>query len=175
MGVEDLFKKLSSRMAREGKRRKPPVRVSKVSEEQLTAALGTEYKTLEEVAGVLGITRERVRQLINERGITRVPHPAKTYPTCKVCNQPNSNHRGVEWRSRQFRTHQACTKIILTCPQCDNEFSLRRSDGRVTGQVKRDRIFCSRSCFWLWRWKNDSEYGYSLAKSRRRKHPALEA
>ena len=125
-----------------------------VTVEQLTAALGTEYKSLQEVGDILGITRERVRQLVNKRGITRVPRPAKTYPICKVCNQPNL----AKFNKNTFQTHQACTKIILTCPQCDNEFSLRRSDRRVTGQVKQDRIFCSRSCWGSWRWENDSEW-----------------
>ena len=136
-----------------------------VTVEQLTDALGTEYKSLQEVGDILGITRERVRQLVNKRGITRVPRPSRQYATCDICHKPNisSNPRS----DGGHQTHHACTQVLLTCPQCNIEFTIRRSDRRINGQVKQDKIFCSRSCWGSWRWANDKDWQdshYSLQK-----------
>ena len=139
-----------------------------VTAEQLEKAMGSEYKSLQEVGDILGVSRERVRQLINKRGITRIPRPAKKYPLCDICQKPNLNAHGENPNApTRYQTHHACTQVTLTCPECNNEFTLRRSDRRVTGQVKQDRIFCSRSCWGSWRWANDKNWQDSHYKNSR--------
>jgi hypothetical protein len=138
-----------------------------ITNEELKTAIGTEYRSLKAIGEDLGVTRERVRQLLKNRGIRK---PARIYisPVCTVCNLPNYRYRyasvstGGEQQMPKFRRHQECQRLSLTCPDpCGKTFNVSRSDGRLHRKrtLAADVWFCSKSCWTKWRWRmHHNEY-----------------
>jgi len=130
-----------------------------ITNEELKTAVGTEYRSLREIGEELGVTRERVRQLLKNRGIPR-PSRVYAYPICTICNLPNYRIRG-KYRPK-YRRHQECQSVTLICPEpCGKEFTLQRSDVRLHRERKAatNVWFCSKSCWTKWRWRiHHNEY-----------------
>ena len=130
-----------------------------------------EYKTLEEVGTVFDITRERVRQIVNDletkHDMVRPPKP----PTIAVCA-----HCGVEWHKQTRPESRYCSNecgrraisvantkpdskwsrsgvITLTCAECKATFEKSNYDNTQMKRVYEMRgleapkhRFCSRAC-----------------------------
>jgi len=127
-----------------------------ITNEELKTAVGTEYRSLREIGEDLGVSRERVRQLLKTRGIPR-PSRVFAYPICSICNLPNYRIRG-KYRPT-YRRHQECQSVTLICPEpCGKVFTLRRSDGRLHKERKaaNNTWFCSQTCWGNWRWRTYS-------------------
>ena len=100
--------------------------------------------TLREIGEELGITRERVRQILTSehletRSTARIPTPM---PPCKRCGNP------VLYRKRLFcsRICQRPTgRTIVMCHSCGKEISLMTSIYK-TRHARAAHIHCSRTC-----------------------------
>ena len=96
------------------------------------------------IARLLGISRERVRQILVELG-----EPTAIYKgrgCCKVCGKLLwwDNITGLCWEHFNLKKRAQST-LLLSCPGCKKLFLLRKSI--VKARLKRNKmIFCSHSC-----------------------------
>ena len=123
-----------------------------ITNEELKTAVGAEYRSLRAIGEDLGLSSERVRQLLKKRGITRASR-VYAYPICTICNLPNYKIRG-KYRQK-YRRHQECQSVTLTCPEpCSKVFTVLRSDARLHRERKTatNVWFFSKSCWNKWRW-----------------------
>ena len=112
------------------------------------------HMTLREIGEELGITRERVRQILTSekletRSTARIPIPM---PSCKRCGNP------VPYRKRLFcsRICQRPTgRTIVMCHSCGKEISLMTSIYK-TRHARAAHIHCSRTC------RDNSRRGQSM-------------
>lgn len=104
---------------------------------------------LREIGALVGVTRERVRQLVLKQGLTRIKslgRPRMPRLPCRICGEP------VE--SLGSKVHTACLSarrwVELTCPACgrrykrdNSQLRYRAKDSRYTGERPR----CSKQCW----------------------------
>ena len=102
------------------------------------------HMTLREIGEELGITRERVRQILvtenlETRSSARMPMPM---PACKRCGNP------VPYRKRIFCSrmcHRPNGRIIVICHSCGKAISLMTSIYK-SRHARAAHIHCSRTC-----------------------------
>jgi hypothetical protein len=128
-----------------------------------------------EIARQIGVTRERVRQILNELDLpTSFELPPRYCPDC-----------GAPILSKQIRCGQCYARahhITLRCVHCGKVFLRLR--GQVAREIRRrkhapQRAFCSRECFDRWHkqckgkgwkydwdliWQKHLETGYGTGK-----------
>jgi len=96
--------------------------------------------TRNEVAGVIGVSRERIRYLGNELGIQNLFRKWESRALCIECGKGVSRIGGL-CRKCWDKNHSA-KKVKLVCETCDKEFERKESE------TKRSKHhFCGRICF----------------------------
>ena len=128
----------------------------KVSYDSLVDAVSGEYRTLQDIGNQFGVTRERIRQLIEQFGLQ--DSPGRQRPNidrrqvCPVCNIR------VELTPRSVapKYHRDCYEkkvwTSATCTTCDNSFRIRTKELELRKQRRqsewtKDVLFCSRECW----------------------------
>jgi len=124
---------------------------TKVEHSRLVTAVSGEFRTLQAIGDDFGVTKERIRQLINKLGLQNAPGRQRPKKICPVCE------RQVE-SSRKY--HEECRRDMIwttkICGICNNSFSvrtkelaLRKANRKTPGVV---RTFCSRECWHKSQW-----------------------
>ena len=112
-----------------------------------------------EIAEQVGVSRERVRQILNSEGLpTRI---APRLRPCKVCGNPITNNNAKYYCSMACLTkdHQ----VSLVCSICGKPFKIRTCDYEHRLRHKKTNLwFCSKVCQGKWlgqhnRWCNKGE------------------
>ena len=100
--------------------------------------------TLQAIGTELGISRERVRQILTSenletRSVGRIPEPM---PLCRTCNNPVPIRRRIYCSSECQRPYG---KTTVNCHFCNTEITLMTSqyNARTSRNV---HIHCSREC-----------------------------
>ena len=108
-----------------------------------------------EIARLVGISRERVRQILNTQGLL-VRSVPRVRP-CKVCGKPITHSHAKYYCSRAcfHRDHQ----VLLVCSTCGKHFLIPTSDYTLRLRDKKtNRWYCSKKCQGKWlgqlRWGN---------------------
>lgn len=146
------------------------------------AVSGNEYRTLQSVGDELGVTRERVRQLLMKHGLSDVPARQKPdlRKICRHCNNPvemryfirtTSSNKGAWYPA----SHQECRDkwsvnnwTEVQCTNCQMPIELRKSDARFRRRIK-DWLFCSKKCATTYRVSNETDRFGTWAKSSNKK------
>ena len=97
-----------------------------------------------DIAWEIGISRERVRQLLNELGLpTNLKNPKKIY-LCRGCG------RSILYTQRRTMLCAICkTKSnyqLVTCEVCGKQFPRRNCVVTATKKRGYEHVFCSYSC-----------------------------
>ena len=124
------------------------------------------FPSLQEVGNHLGVTRERVRQILEKHRITK-PRAKKIYPSkfCIDCGI-EINHTAKSGRCGSCY-HK---RVSLNCFTCEKTFDIGRSSYKarihVTGTKRESKrvtpLFCSRRCYGVWFGKN---FGFKKKES----------
>ena len=143
---------------------------------------GDEPRTLQSVADVFGVTKERIRQLINAHGLQnaparRKPDRRKSCPHCEELVDGVHNNAG---HVRYPPSHKTCVAekreanywLTIPCPNCQTEIRIRKVLYRL--RLKRNKLpfmCCSQSCSAVYRIKNQSD-GFGIwAKGSKSRQP----
>ena len=108
-----------------------------------------------DIAQEVGISRERVRQLLNELGLpTNLKNPKKIY-LCSGCG------RSILYTQRRTMLCAIC-KIksnyqLVTCQGCGEQFPRRNCVVRTSKKRGYEHVFCSYSCNGK---HNAAQYGF---------------
>ena len=109
------------------------------------------YGALTDIGEVFGVTRERVRQIVNAAEVQRVARASQQPRKCWDCDrQPPKGKRYCEEHAT----------VLLVCPICDGEFRLARNQIhqrlRQKGHSRvAPQFFCSRKCWGSWAGKRN--------------------
>lgn len=80
----------------------------------------TELRNLERTGREFGITRERVRQIVNRAGIATgrqlKPKPEKTARTCKECGDPVASPHSLYCSTHRLEKHKRRYRAIKADP-----------------------------------------------------------
>jgi len=111
--------------------------------------------TLEQIGYKVGVSRERVRQLLNKEGLPTKHHIRQRY--CVVCGEtiPHYNTKGNTCSMKCFKKLHSVT---LICTACGKEFARKVSDildynARLKHRgTNKSRVgfFCNKKCFGRW-------------------------
>lgn len=113
------------------------------------------YPTMEACAKAVGVSRERVRQILRSEGIAwRIGEagPCRTH-FCQDCGGPARNNR------RCHTCYVKVSHVTLTCAACGETFTRRAPDYRAALKRRRERNivglgwFCTHSCYRSLGWK----------------------
>ena len=131
-----------------------------ISYEQLAKAVsGNEYRTLQSIGNDFGVTRERIRQLLNQHNLTDVkarqrPDRRNECPVCKLLvdkkEYDNSHaYRYNVYHDECWKAHKESLWTMAVCSHCKKDFKDRKGDlqwliTRMT--TTNDWIFCTRKC-----------------------------
>lgn len=118
------------------------VAAGKITREKVRVSLtANPVQTLKQVGDPIGISKERVRQIIQEEGFHRVtPERPNNAPNCSSCGKR---------RKKLIYKRSICSicnpnparRITLTCGECGTKFQ------RPTKQVKSKGLsFCNKFC-----------------------------
>tara|TARA_R110000765_G_scaffold331676_1_gene422475 strand:- start:3499 stop:4023 length:525 start_codon:yes stop_codon:yes gene_type:complete len=143
----------------------------KVDYDTLVKAFSGEYRTLKDVGNELGVSKERIRQLINKFHLqdSSGRQKADTRKICPVCNFIVEKPDNIRSTNRKYHTDCKYNKTWKTqsCTVCKQDFTrrrkelfLRESKRKNTGWTK-GTMFCSRKC---WGKYLASYYGFNGSK-----------
>ena len=100
-------------------------------------------RTPKQIADIVGVTREYVRQVRKELGLQAII-PAYRYRLCKVCGQPIPKHRGYcpscLWEKQHFST------VCIGCGQPFN-MTIAELHRRLRHNPARTYFYHSRLCY----------------------------
>ena len=100
------------------------------------------------IAEKMGVSRERIRQILKDAGVTT--HFAKPKYHCVDC--------GKELRRKAIRCRECFIKhsfILIICDECNAPFYRRKSDIlQYPCSNTYGHLFCSRHCRSVWRGKH---------------------
>lgn len=123
-----------------------------------------------ELAEQLGISRERVRQLVNELHLRHLlgVRMRKGPALCTECGESLGRHTPI----KEGQLCQKCyykelekRKRTLVCDTCGKEFKRKLSEVNANIKNKYKHTFCSRRCFGKW---VGNTYGFGVHKKTRR-------
>ena len=112
----------------------------------LALAADPAIKYTTEIAPRVGVSRERVRQILNHAGVTRF-HQTGKWVRCPDCGKRTPRgYRCPLCAPRRKSARHAATLMWLTCEVCGVQFQRRRKD--QAGREKRGykHIFCGHRC-----------------------------
>lgn len=130
---------------------------TKINYDELVKAVSGEYRTLQDIANQFGVTRERVRQVINKNKLQNYPGRQKPDKgnkriTCSYCNEKVELGKSNQPR----KAHPECVENAVwsepTCHVCNKPFKIRtkvlnRIMARRTSAWTKDVVFCSKHCY----------------------------
>ena len=99
--------------------------------------------TQAEMARRIGVSKERVRQILRKKGMAAVPDPLTA--TCQHCGKkihPNRSFCNQECRSTHSHT-------ALICSECGRSYTIRRNVLNSRKKRGTRHNFCSRRCMGL--------------------------
>lgn len=126
-----------------------------------------QYATQTQIARAVGVSRERVRQILKTEGIAFGRYWGRPKPTCPSCGKPMS------YTSKSCRKcWEASRRVILVCEMCGKSFSRKNSDINRAKKHGYKHIWCSKHCQGIWAGKNHGWGSRDMAGSRpdSRKH-----
>ena len=101
------------------------------------------------MASDLGVSRERVRQILNELGLP-IHFPPIEY-VCIDCGKPVS-YKAKRCRACYISLYSKRTEFV--CLQCSKAFSRRNSEVRASLKRSNKISFCSKRCQGTWLGQN---------------------
>lgn len=109
-------------------------------------------QTLASIAKQVGVTRERVRQIIQREHLTRSRPPPVDHGACVDCGKRFPRPHKKNTRKKNTRKKDTCNPcsvkrntLTLICSVCDKPFTRRREHNR-----SKSRVFCSKVCQGAW-------------------------
>lgn len=108
----------------------------------------TTYLLPTQIAKEIGISRERVRQLLVKAGL-----PTSREEVCSICNRPTL--QGSLCHRHKNPPRRKAATITIICHTCKKERTMLASDVRRSRKVP--FFFCSKKCYGIW-W--GSTYGF---------------
>ena len=139
------------------------------------AVSGNEYRTLQSIGNEVGVTRERVRQLLIKYGLVDVPVRQKpdVRKICKHCKNPVEPIRNISYRSFKYpASHQKCKDLWnvnkwteVKCTNCQTPIKILKADARFRRRIK-DWLFCSYKCSATYRIKHETDLFGIWAKNK---------
>ena len=117
--------------------------------------------TLQEMGDRLGVSRERIRQMLNRLELPTRHYSEKKMVGCLQCGSPI--REGKEFCN--LKCHTAYNAIFVTCNQCGK--LTRKTTARVISTEQRVKkgykgnYYCDRKCFGRWFGENHSRRGIS--------------
>tara|TARA_R110002020_G_C15760174_1_gene727030 strand:- start:40 stop:519 length:480 start_codon:yes stop_codon:yes gene_type:complete len=140
--------------------------VRKVTYEKLVKAVsGAEYRTLQSIGDEFGLTRERIRQLINENNLRTAPARQKPdrRKSCRYCGELVSSTKTPKSGMQYHNSHKLCRKehheslwLTIPCSHCDKDIQIRKSDRRLKSR-KMDYLFCNHRCAAKYRIEHETD------------------
>jgi hypothetical protein len=116
------------------------------------AVIANPVQTMRQIADEVGVTTQRVQQIINEERLTRTrPITAKNLTYCDGCGKRRYN--------RKHRLCRECSPtwgeyVTLACEECGTSFrrlkSLQTANRRHGGTFRIDQGFCTKKCYGRW-------------------------
>jgi len=111
---------------------------------------GTEYRTLQAIANDLGVTRERVRQILKERALTHIPSRRKpdrrkTCPHCSKKVEIKTGDKPRTYCSESCKYNQIYT-FVDNCAWCSEPVILSKKDPRIRRNIS-GLFYCNHHCF----------------------------
>lgn len=117
------------------------------------------FITQVEIGNEVGVSRERVRQILNKVGLnnaSEIREKKKRERTCAYCGNPRSrnNHKYCS-RACACKAH----RVDVTCEECGSTVNRTLSETKVYENYRNrhKHFFCDRVCFGKWVGKN---YGF---------------
>lgn len=111
---------------------------------------------LQEIGDKVGLTRERVRQLLKNEGLPTRHHDQRQQYECLQCHTVYPHHR--TYGDRQGFCSRACRaayrQIPMVCEECGVVFLRRQSDVINAAKHGQQHIFCGRLCHGAWFGRN---------------------
>jgi hypothetical protein len=143
---------------------------------------GDEPRTLQSVADHFGVTRERIRQLINAHGLQNAPARRKPdrRQSCPHCEELVDGFYNNAGHLRYPPSHKTCIAekreakywLTIPCPNCQTDIRIRKVLYRLRlKQNKLHFVCCSHSCSSTYRIKNQTDGFGRWAKGRKSTHP----
>ena len=109
--------------------------------------------TLEEVGQRVGVTRERVRQLLKAQGLPTMSYRPSRLFECLNCGASFPNRQGPKYQPKYCS--RSCAHehrvITLACLQCGSLFKRRETYILPRSRYKNPGMFCSTDCYRMWR------------------------
>jgi len=156
----------------------------KITYERLVKAVsGAEYRTLQSIGDEFGLTRERIRQLINKHNLhtapaRQIPDPRKN---CRYCGELVGSTKSKRvWayynyfhklcRAKYLKERSESFWLTIPCSYCNKNIRLRKSSGRLKAR-KQDYLFCSHSCSAKYRIENETDDFGVWTKGDKKSHP----
>ena len=111
------------------------------------------------VASLLGITRQRVYQIIEKFSITIPKKYKKIKVNCQNCGKEIEVYPRLTTIQKKFFCSKECKenyyKIKLICPVCKNTFLRRKKEIMYRRKVSIEEVdkvlnFCSKRCMGIW-------------------------
>ena len=100
------------------------------------------------LAELVGITRERVRQILKKEGLTtkfEEDYPVRPPTFCLTCGNVTPT-RGRKYCSKECYVRK---RVVISCAECGKRMEFRPSEHRARlRQTTSGKLFCSRSCFY---------------------------
>ena len=130
---------------------------------------GTEYRTLKAIANDLGVSKERVRQVLKERALTHIPSRRKPdrRKNCAHCNKKVEATRDSK-RKGYYRVHcsDSCRYnegyvFVDDCSWCKEPVILLKTDPRIRRNSS-GHWYCNHHCFGKYASRN---YGWAKGKN----------
>ena len=138
---------------------------SKADYESLVKAVSGEYRTLLDIGNEFGLTRERIRQLINKFELRDSPGrqiPDRRKP-CRYCGELVDGVRPKHGGKQNLDYHKSCSKehqesrwLTIPCSNCKTDIRILKSDRRLKVR-KMDYLFCSYQCSALYRIEHQTD------------------
>jgi predicted DNA-binding transcriptional regulator AlpA len=102
------------------------------------------FMKMSEIARIVGVSRQRVYQILQEEGLPTKQHVKKCLYACPVCGRI-TNHKFCSGECRK-----EWLQIPVICSECGNLFIRSRSKFMNSYPHHSNVLFCSKKCTGKW-------------------------
>ena len=102
------------------------------------------FMKMSEIARIVGVSRQRVYQILQEEGLPTKQHVKKCLYACLVCGRI-TNHKFCSGECRK-----EWLQIPVVCSECGNLFIRRRSSFLNSYPHHNNVLFCGKKCTGKW-------------------------